>query len=586
MFFRIFILFFIFTICVVNGSNTIDMHTKNPLNILKQTSIYIDKENKKNFDYILKNSAVVFKKNKKDFIHLGYTSDAVWLKFKIKNPSNTKINKVLEISNQMLDSIVLYTKEANSTNYTKQTNGIKNNLSNDENIIHMYFNISLKPNTTKTYYLKISSLSCAVYFDINLMSKDQLYQKEIKHQLVLTLFFGSILTLIIYNLFIFYFTKDLAYLYYISYLLFVIMEHTSYTAINFYVFSKDFLEADIYLAIFYISCTSIFAILFVRKYLNTYKYKKLDFVFKSFIALNIIFILLSNPEFYPIDIVVLTTMLSLLYIIVVGIYLLYKGETNAKYMIVGWSISVFGWLMLGMYDYGGWSILSYYPYFFEFSIFIEAVLFSVALANKLNKTSELEKSLQTNEILTKELHHRVKNNMQFIISIYRLKLSKHSNHEISNSLKEAEGTIQAMSTTHEMLYTQNMSSTLDTKNYFTLLIDRLKQNYRNSDVNISLNITTSLDADKSIYIGIILNELITNSFKYAFSGGTGKIAISLLKTDKNYILRIEDNGKGFDTTKQVDGFGLELVKTLVEDELHATQYTDTLNGCKHIIKWH
>jgi len=585
MYLKIFTLYFIVAFSILSANSVIDVSKiVKPLDILPQTKVYVDPEGKHDFKYISKRSDILFKKCKKSFLHLGYTSDVVWLKFTLKNSANTEIKKVLEISNQMLDEIELYTKEDNNK-YIKHINGARHNLSYGENIVHMYFNILLRPAEIKEYYLKVSSQSSSVYFKLNLMSKDQLYQKEIRSQLILALFFGSIFALIIYNLFIFYFSKDLAYLYYVMYLLFTVLEQSSYSAINFYIFSEKFLQIDVFLAIFYICNVSIFAILFLREYLNTKKYKKIDYIFKFFIAVNIIFIFISRPSFYPMDAVVTIGMLSLIYIIFVSFYLLYKGENNAKYMIVGWSISMFAWIMQGTYDMGAWSILYKYPYFFEVSIFVEAILFSVALVNKLNKTKELEKSVQTNEILTKELHHRIKNNMQFIISMYRLKLAKYSNCDLSNSLKEVEGTIQAMSTTHEMLYTQNTISELSTKNYLHTLIERLKENYNNAGVCIHLDLRTSLDMDTSIYVGIILNEFIANSYKYAFDGSSGQIDICLFKKDNTYVLNIKDNGKGFDQTQQKDTFGLELVKTLVENELKGQIEINATKGCQYLIEW-
>ena len=261
------------------------------------------------------------------------------------------------------------------------------------------------------------------------------------------------------------------------------------------------------------------------------------------------------------------------------------GEKNAKYMVIGWSIATFGWIMQGSYDSGLWSLINTYPYVFEIAIFTEAILFSIALANKLNKTKELEKSVQTNKTLTKELHHRVKNNMQFIISMYRLKLAKFSNRDIADSLKEVEGTIQAMSATHEMLYTQEISDKIATKEYFGTLIQRLKNSYSTSNIDIKLNITTDLSIDDSIYVGIILNELITNSFKYAFYKGVGEINISLSQQNNYYKLIVADNGIGFNIPKETNTFGIELVKTLVEDELSGNVSIDVKNGCKYSIYW-
>ncbi len=584
MIFKIFILLSTFFISLLSAESINITFSEEPINILKQTEIYVDKENRDDFKCILENNKNLFKANEKELLHFGYSSNVIWLKFSIKNPSNSEVNKVLEISNQMLDNIFLYTKVSDS-NYTKEENGILHKNAFNENIFNMYFNISMKPGETKEYYLKVSSLSCALYFKANLISKDKLYKKEINHQLILALFFSSIITLIIYNIFIYYFTKDRAYLYYVLYLAFTTLEHLSYTLFNLYIYPRVLYDIDTHLTIFYISSLLIFAILFTREFLNVKKYKKIDSIFKAIIILNIIFIVLSAlPAFYPLELVVSLGMLAFIYLIGVSFYLLYVGERNAKYMIIGWSISVFGWVMQGSYDSGSWSLINTYPYFFEIAIFTEAILFSVALANKLNTTKELKKSVQTNKILTKELHHRVKNNMQFIISMYRLKLAKFSNRDISDSLKEVEGTIQAMSATHEMLYSQEMNS-IDTKDYFTTLTESLKNSYNTAKVDINLNITTDLNIDDSIYVGIILNELLTNSFKYAFENNSGEIKISLSKRNGNYELIVSDNGAGFDVEKETNTFGIELIKALVHDELNGKVTINAKSGCKYTIVW-
>ena len=583
MILKILILFFTLYVSILSADTINISSLKEPTNILKQVDLYIDKENINNFQYIQENSEKLFKENNKELLHLGYSPNAIWLKFSIQNDTNSSIKKVLEISNQMLDDIFLYTKQSDGS-YSEEKLGVMHNRIFNENILKMYFDISIKPNEVKEYYLKLASLSCAVFLELNVMSKNELYKKEINYQLVLALFFGSIVTLIIYNLFVFLFTKDLAYLYYSIYIFFVGWNHLSYSAFGLYVLPSYLWQYDAYFAIYYLSLLSIFALLFTIVFLDIKRYKKLHFIFKAFIAIAIMIIIFTSPDFYPIDVVSLILISSLIYIIFVSFYLSYKGVKNAQLMLVGWSIALVGWIMLANYNYGYWNLITYYPYFYEFAIFAEAALFSVALANKLNTTKELEKSVSTNKVLTRELHHRVKNNMQFIISMYRLKLAKFVNHDISDSLKEVEGTIQAMSATHEMLYDQKMVEHIDAKEYFRTLIDRLKNSYDTSSIDIKLDINANLNIDNSIYVGIILNELITNSFKYAFEDNSGQISISLNK-HKNYELIVADDGVGFDNTKESETFGIELVKTLVEDELNGVLKVDTTNGCKYTIEW-
>ena len=158
--------------------------------------------------------------------------------------------------------------------------------------------------------------------------------------------------------------------------------------------------------------------------------------------------------------------------------------------------------------------------------------------------------------------------MQFIILMYRLKLSALSNQQIDDKLKEVEGSIQAISQTHEILYNQENLDSINTSVYFQTLINELKKGFKTKDINILLNISTSLDVEKSIFCGIILNEIITNSFKYAFTENKGEINISLEKTNNKYVFIIHDNGIGFDYEKEKNSsFGLSFVQAMVKDEL-------------------
>ncbi|MEA3354791.1 MAG: sensor histidine kinase [Campylobacterota bacterium] len=181
--------------------------------------------------------------------------------------------------------------------------------------------------------------------------------------------------------------------------------------------------------------------------------------------------------------------------------------------------------------------------------------------------------------------NRVKNNMQFIISMYRLKLSGFMNKNLKTALNETEGSIQAMSATHEMLYDQNDLENIDSKKYLENLSERLSRSFDTSNIKIDLNIDTSLDIEKSIFIGIILNELFTNSFKYAFLDNKGKIDISLKKTEGEFELIYKDNGIGFEKENIKDSFGIKLIETLVIDELKGQIKLDSSSGTFYKILW-
>ncbi len=576
-------LFFIFTIPLLSLESIKVSATNEILNILPQTEVFIDTGKHYSFEDVFNNTSKLFTKNKKKFLHFGYTSDTIWLHFSIKNETKASLEKVLQINNQVMENITLYGEEKN--HYIKHEPYNVQTKNQESFTLNPYFKIQLKPKESKEYYLKISSYSSAVYFKLLLMDTEQLYEKEMHHQLILALFFGSLLSLIIYNLFIFIFTKDFAYLYYTLYLTFVMVEHLSYTFFCKHIYPPEFLQTDNYLNIFYLSLMTFFALLFTREFLQIKQYKKIDLSFKILLGICAAFLLLISPSFYPLDIVVFTILFVLFYLLIVIGYLFFQGKKNTKFIFFGWFISIFGWLMLGTYNIGGWSVIYHFTYFFELTVIREALLFSLALANKLNTTKKLEQSLRANKILTQELHHRVKNNMQLIVSMYRLKLSKYSNDKLLNTLQEIERSIQAISSLHEMLYTQQNWSATSTKLYFERLVEQFQNSYAHTEIKIELTVTTNLKTEYLIDIGIIINELVTNAYKYAFSEHKGLIVIKLLKENNFYTLLIKDNGGGIDLKTAQEGFGIELVKALVDERLQGSLDIDVDKGTLFKILW-
>jgi two-component sensor histidine kinase len=540
--------------------------------ILKQSEIFIDTNNKYTIDTI---STAKFTPSNISKINIGYTDSTIWIKFSITNETTKNINKVLLVDNYIMDNIILFTENKNS--YKKEEKGVLHDR-NFQNIINHYFDIEINPNETKNYYLKISSISTAIFFKVQLMKKDELYKQEMIHQLILTIFLSALAILIIYNLFIFLFTKDLAYLYYIFYLIFTELYILSASGMCLYIYPVEFEKTDAFLTIFYIGFSTIASLLFSREFLQIKNYKKIDFIFKTIIILIIFIIVFTSPEFYPLEEVNVLLLFSLFFMVGSSYYLHFKKVQNAKYIFIGWTIALIGWVMHGSFNSNLFSLVNYFPYFFEICMIIEAILFSIALSAKLNKTKELEIAVNKSEILTKELHHRVKNNMQFIISMYRLKLSKLMDKKLSSILNEIELTIQAMSATHEMLYAKSDLKKIDTKEYFESLITRISKSFNLKEIKIKTDIDTKLGIDQSIALGIILNELITNSLKYAFVDRKGEINISLKTFDKKYELTYKDNGVGFDKEDTKKSFGLRLINNLVRDELKGSLEVDGSKG--------
>ncbi|HWY10263.1 MAG TPA: histidine kinase dimerization/phosphoacceptor domain -containing protein [Bacteroidia bacterium] len=185
---------------------------------------------------------------------------------------------------------------------------------------------------------------------------------------------------------------------------------------------------------------------------------------------------------------------------------------------------------------------------------------------------EKEQLLIEKEHLLKEIHHRVKNNLQIVSSLLNLQSENIIDEKFLELIKESQNRINSMALVHEMLYKSVDLSKVDLKEYIEVLTSSVNMSYSTPAKTISFNYDIEagifLEVDTMIPIGLMLNEILSNSFKYAFPGkDTGIISIKL-KRDNNHInMIVFDNGvglkKNFDIKKQ-GSLGMQLVHMLGE----------------------
>lgn len=183
----------------------------------------------------------------------------------------------------------------------------------------------------------------------------------------------------------------------------------------------------------------------------------------------------------------------------------------------------------------------------------------------------LESSLSEKEILLKEIHHRVKNNLQIISSLIVLQEQYINDEEVSNIFKDFQNRIKVMALIHQSLYNSENLNKIDLSNYIRNLVNNLFKVYSANSKQIKLQLEIEdidLTLDKAIPFGLIINELVSNSLKHAFSkNDKGKIiGVTLKKNGNNRIsLNVYDNGKGFSEDldyKNSDSLGLNLIYTM------------------------
>ncbi|HHH55335.1 MAG TPA: hypothetical protein ENK91_16875, partial [Bacteroidetes bacterium] len=203
---------------------------------------------------------------------------------------------------------------------------------------------------------------------------------------------------------------------------------------------------------------------------------------------------------------------------------------------------------------------------FIFLMFLGITYFKVREKNKT-----IEKALKQKDILLKEIHHRVKNNLQLISSLLNMQSRYIKDKKAKQVSLDGKNRVRAMSLIHQFLYQKDDLINLSLDEYFKKLVNELFEAYQISKDRIEtiFNIEKiELDVDRVIPIGLIFNELMTNILKYAFPNNRkGKIIINLFEENKKLKLELIDNGVGFDKENDFSNdntFGFTLIDALLK----------------------
>ncbi|MBU2913932.1 histidine kinase dimerization/phosphoacceptor domain -containing protein [Reichenbachiella agariperforans] len=194
----------------------------------------------------------------------------------------------------------------------------------------------------------------------------------------------------------------------------------------------------------------------------------------------------------------------------------------------------------------------------------------------------IEKALVERESLLKEIHHRVKNNLQIIASLLYLQSGKFEDEDFKKVLEEGQGRVRSMALIHQKLYENDDLKSIPFGEYLQELVGEIRASFGMK--NVQLNIEADnvfFDVDTAVPLGLIVNEIATNAFKYAFDEkGTGSFSIFLSKENGTYILNIKDDGKGLPSEidiRKTKSLGLRLVRMLSQ-QLEGEFNFETHNG--------
>jgi PAS domain S-box-containing protein len=204
--------------------------------------------------------------------------------------------------------------------------------------------------------------------------------------------------------------------------------------------------------------------------------------------------------------------------------------------------------------------------------------------------AKIKASLDEKELLLRELHHRVKNNLQIISSLINLQSSGIKDQDDLEIFRESQSRVKSLAIIHEKLYQSADLANINFKDYIQSLVSYLVSYYSTDLIEVEMDVEENLvlNMDTAVPCGLIINELVINSIKHAFIGkGSGKISISLHSEDEIFTLIVSDDGIGLPPEldlKNPQKLGLQLVNTLT-DQLDGKILFNGASGTEFIIKF-
>ncbi len=591
----------------------VDISKNDQISLLEHSAVYIDGKNL-NIQEIIKKDP--FQSYRSPYINIGTSQNNIWVKLEFHNPTQQAIEKLLILTSPLLEHIKLYKESKMDSPVIK---GVSN-INTEHTTLLPYFTIHLEPNTSQTYYLKVNSLYEPVDFGLKLQDKNAYLTQDRMEQFVNIMLIGMVLALMLYSFLVSFYTKDKSYSYYSFYLFFLVYQQLTYLGLTQIYFPPYFVRIDITMPVIKINLLIITSALFAMYFLKIHRRPLLHMGYKIFIFIALLeMIVLSFPSMYNLDIVILTGALFIVFNLFAGIFTYLTGYKQARLFIVGFGIVFASYILMILDALGMTSIMQNFSNILMFGTAFEALILSLAFADRymilqkekeqvdrlildetknrssiieievIEKTKELKHALGTQALLIKEIHHRVKNNLQIILSMLRLENDEIEDRETKDKLTSLEHRINAIAKTYTMLLSTDDLEKIDMKIYIeTLLLDISEAyDFRQHQIDTKTDIDAMIPLKQSVYIGLIINELVTNTYKHAFSNKRGTITVSFKKEKEaeNYILIIEDNGKGFVIDENSRSLGSKLIKTLVYDQLEGNMEVFTNSHTKYIIRF-
>lgn len=545
----------------------------------------------------------------------GLTKSDFWIKFALKNPQNYTVKRLLKFEYPLLDRVSFYRITPEGT-YTERISGdsvaVSAHEKKDENII---FPIVMNPQSSEVFYVHVRSQS-SMDLRLTLLDDDQYYRLEMEKLILLGIFYGGGIIMVLYNFFLFLSIRERSYFYYVVFQLANLLALLALSGLALRYLWPESPDINNTIIPFLIVLAHVTAILFSRSFLDTRKeLPRLDRFLSWVLYFSMISLALTVVLDYYRGILLSVTVLftTTLSLVTVGLIAYFRYNVRAsKFYMLAWIVLLVGTALTGLKNIGLLPINFFTTWGTQIGVSFELLLLSFGLADRINvmrsekeqlqkeatdkanalsevlqkskdeltekvqeRTAELRhlnaellKSVSTKEVLLKEVHHRVKNNLQVTISMMWLQRKRTENEVARSIIDNNMARLRSMSMIHEMLYQSDDLAMVDIQEYLHELIRLCRLNTLDEEIHIKYNLQPlQLDMDTAVTMGLICNEVLTNVFKHAFEGSKSShcLCVACEQKGDKISLRIKDNGTGFDgQSNNKKSIGLLLIRDLAE----------------------
>jgi|GEM_PF-922895 len=609
------IIIFILLSALIRADNYVDVTvSETPLH---ESYLYFeDTSGKLVFDSVLEeDTQKLFRPLQGRSTGFGLTKSDFWIKLSLENPQKYPINRLLKFNYPLLDNVTFYRSNPDGT-YSRKISGdsvaVTLHEKKDENII---FQVTMEPQTKETLYFHIRSMS-SMDLQLYLMSDEVYHASEMRKTALLGIFYGGAAIMILYNFFLFLSIRERSYFYYVVFQIANLLALLALSGVAFRYLWPDHPEINNTIIPFLIVLAHVLAIMFTRTFLDTKALlPKQDKVIQIILAFSLsILILTAVLDYYHgIILSVIVLFIATSSMVTVGLIAYFRYRVRAsKFYLIAWILLFIGTMLTGMKNIGLLPINFFTTWGTQIGVFFELLLLSFGLADRINvirlqkerfqevaaqkakiltnvlrqskeelegevkerteelflANQELHKSVSIKEALLKEVHHRVKNNLQVIISMMWLQRRRTHDEAVHTLIDDSTARLQSMAVIHEMLYQSHDITMVNLQDYLRSLVDLCRRNWLSESVRIDASFQPlEINMDSAVTIGLICNEVLSNVFKHAYRDtDTGnKLVIRCEQRGNRVSLRIKDNGIGFEGfTQNKKCIGIMLVHSLAD----------------------